>query len=198
MREIAARGALSALLLLCCACPHDFSRALPDGAPDGAGDDRGADAEQTCTVGLSWCEGACVDLMTSYKHCGLCGQSCGDGLDCVGGRCVCKEDGRCYGCCAADVCVPIAQQSAATCGAVGASCRSCDDDGLLDVGIAFLAFPRCSFSCDDRTDYPNYGLSARFLQTLCQRLRIRWRKGEGWRHQVHPQPRRLPPRERPT
>lgn len=42
----------------------------------------------SCTMGTTWCSGACVDLRTDVRNCGSCGSRCATGETCSSGRCV--------------------------------------------------------------------------------------------------------------
>lgn len=41
-----------------------------------------------CDDGWSRCEGQCIDPRVDARHCGACGQACGDESVCIGGACV--------------------------------------------------------------------------------------------------------------
>ena len=43
--------------------------------------------EITCLPGLIDCDGICSDLTTDMRHCGTCGNACGDGSSCEQGQC---------------------------------------------------------------------------------------------------------------
>ena len=48
---------------------------------------RGQDSETPCGVGRRCCNGSCVDVLRSPRHCGTCATVCGDGEECAGGSC---------------------------------------------------------------------------------------------------------------
>ena len=96
---------------------------------------------------------------------------CPAGLSCVLGQCRCESGGQracAGGCCASDVCIPAANQSASQCGISGKTCKSCDDNnpcttdkctnGLCSHGVA--SGPTCTY-CDDagcRAGVCSYGV----------------------------------------
>lgn len=63
-------------------CPPPSDAMVP--GPDDA-------ATVTCPVGLSACDGRCVDTRTDRDHCGDCTGHCPAVTSCVNGRCVCPE-----------------------------------------------------------------------------------------------------------
>jgi hypothetical protein len=49
-------------------------------------------------IGMSECDGECVDLETDSDHCGRCGNACPTGTACAGGVCSCEDsDGDGFG-----------------------------------------------------------------------------------------------------
>ncbi|MFT7625551.1 MAG: hypothetical protein ACI9WU_004742 [Myxococcota bacterium] len=50
----------------------------------------GANAE-TCTSGLTRCDGQCVGTQDNPAHCGGCGNQCPNGAECVSGQCECPQ-----------------------------------------------------------------------------------------------------------
>jgi hypothetical protein len=66
-------------------CPGGLQRSCTslDGGP----------ARCNCNSGLTECNGACVDLMTSPANCGACGHACPGGQSCHGGLCPCVDAG---------------------------------------------------------------------------------------------------------
>jgi hypothetical protein len=68
---------------------------------------RGQDTETPCGVGKRCCDGSCVDVLRSPRHCGTCATACADGEECAGGSC-CFQTETDAGC----TCTP----SGGTCG----------------------------------------------------------------------------------
>lgn len=113
--------------------PNDLPPPLPD----------------LCPGKLVACSGICVDLQTSFQHCGSCDNGClasttdsckagkcvcgaNDGpcdgsRNCSGGQCVCQPGGLCDGCCDGDTCVVLTEVNRDKCGFGGAACGICDD-----------------------------------------------------------------------
>lgn len=81
-----------------------------------------ADEGGTCTGGLTWCDGGCVDTNISPTHCGGCGNSCGAGHDCVAGHCTlrCPTLGD-FEDCGGDVCANL-DSDPHNCGSCGNAC----------------------------------------------------------------------------
>ena len=65
------------------------SRTCSDGpsAAGGADGTGGGGMSDTCPMGQSFCEGACVDTNASAEHCGECDQACENGEVCMAGSC---------------------------------------------------------------------------------------------------------------
>ncbi|WP_164014166.1 MXAN_6577-like cysteine-rich protein [Pyxidicoccus trucidator] len=75
---------------------------------------------ETCPAGQLACEDRCVDVQADPKHCGACGNACGEDQDCSAGQCVrgaCPEGKTRCG----DVCLDTAKDDR-NCGACGATC----------------------------------------------------------------------------
>lgn len=98
-----------------------------------------------CPGVLVRCDGACVDLDTDPRHCGLCGISCARGEFCVEGAC---ED-ACPTAVCGDACVDLAT-SPVHCGACG---NPCGDTGFCEGGACSDRCPapltRCGVECLD-------------------------------------------------
>jgi hypothetical protein len=61
---------------------------VPDARVDAATPDAAIDAEPApCDVGLTECDGVCVDTDTSTEHCGACGNACEGNELCFGATC---------------------------------------------------------------------------------------------------------------
>ncbi len=73
---------LTLLLALVAGCTLDFDESLLE---DGGAD--GADAAADCGAGRSSCAGTCVDLSTSKRNCGDCGNECPGNQSCCDGDC---------------------------------------------------------------------------------------------------------------
>ena len=106
------------------------------------------DGTGECSGGTSCCGGSgCIDLETSFDHCGSCSDGCNSetadrcvsgtcrcgssttpactsGLNCSGGSCKCITNGLCSGCCSGGTCHST---SVSYCGLNGEACDNCND-----------------------------------------------------------------------
>ncbi len=72
---------LTGIALLSIGCAERVSLVGPDaGTRDGS--------EQACSAPNRVCEGACSDVASDPRNCGVCGNSCGTGSTCFNGECV--------------------------------------------------------------------------------------------------------------
>jgi hypothetical protein len=74
-----------------------------------------------CTLGLTMCSGACVDLRSSAGHCGACDTACGSDQFCIAGTCNDACDAPLVLC--GGQCVDL-QVDETACGACGTVCAS--------------------------------------------------------------------------
>lgn len=73
-------------------------------------------------IGLSACNGSCVNLAYDESNCGICGNLCPKGTSCILGSCRCDYSTQTY-CAEQGVCVYLASD-ASSCGACGNGCRA--------------------------------------------------------------------------
>lgn len=106
---------------------------VPDPAPLGLATDTARAlcafaARVQCAEGLFACDGSCVNLQTTYAHCGRCGVACSAVDPCVQGHCGCSLG---YTPCDRRYCARLSSDLA-NCGACGHACPSggaCNDGG---------------------------------------------------------------------
>ena len=48
--------------------------------------------QESCLPGLTRCGGACVDVLSDVRNCGVCQLACSAGAACIGGSCICPPD----------------------------------------------------------------------------------------------------------
>jgi hypothetical protein len=118
-------GALAALTMLAAGCSKD-----------------------ECTGGKTKCNGSCVDINTSAKHCGACGLSCGEGQTCSQGACVCDAGQKICG----GKCVKLDTKD--NCGACGNVCAKGEQCVPKDGGGVQCGCPvEQGYYYDQDTDY---------------------------------------------
>jgi hypothetical protein len=111
---------------------------------DGGGTTAPSGSPNGCRFGLPTCDGACVDLSENDKHCGACGNACGAGTVCYGGKCetgTCAEKFREQ---CGDACVRL-DRDPDNCGTCGHACP----DGQLCRDKVCTAVVGSGESCAD-------------------------------------------------
>ncbi len=147
--------AAASALALTAACTGEASGPTPGGGAGGSfsqqvggagagplGGASGAAAAQ-CAAPLRDCSGACVDVMTSTEHCGVCGESCASGATCTLGQCSCPA-----GLQACDAACVDPMTSSEHCGSCG---NACSDGEVCTGGTCACAegFESCADGCVD-------------------------------------------------
>lgn len=116
--------------------------------------------EQSCeALGLTDCDGACVDLLADEGHCGACGVACDGEETCLGGTCApppCPpEQANCGG-----VCVKLATDPA-FCGSCAVACAPgeiCSKGQCVGEEACPPGTVDCAGACvDTSTDQQNCG-----------------------------------------
>ena len=104
-----------------------------------------------CDSGLANCDGYCVDLSTNDNHCGACGNFCGYGGNCEGGRCAVAACPTGQVVC--DVYCEDLRSSVANCGACGNRCAEglvCCYGACVDIASDPRNCGGCGSACFDQ------------------------------------------------
>lgn len=101
-----------------------------------------------CLSPYTSCNGSCIDTSKNVKHCGKCGNACGDDEACVSGACfACSEqETLCDGLC---VNLNTSSQNCGSCGNVCDSGKGCKEGSCVERSNCSKGKTLCGSSCFD-------------------------------------------------